>query len=321
MVRPRITHLSEYNLRNVLKVFAAFVVGVIAMFAGAVVYSRSHQSWASVRMASIAPAERATTRVTQAEPPAQEPTAASEQQTSTTAAAQSPPPSSARPEQTGGGVTEPEQKQASAEPVMPEPPTPVAQPHDLPLMQPQFTPLPAPAEAQPMLLTLQPGLNIPVRLEDTLSSNRNRVGDGFRAVLDAPLVAQGFVVAGSGATVFGRIASVRRARLLGGKAKLTLTLTELTIRDGHRVRIESNEVELEGSRGGIVGTAKMATGAAVGAVVGAVKGAAEGAGIGSSLRDNHSTNRFAKRTATLAAGTEVSFRLAAPVRVAGQANR
>jgi hypothetical protein len=167
------------------------------------------------------------------------------------------------------------------------------------------------------------GTNINIRLAEALSSDRNRTGDSFRAVLDESLVVDGVVLAGTGSNVLGRIAQARKAPLLGGTAELTLTLTDITTADGHLTKINTNNIEQQGSRSGVVNTAKMATGAAVGAVIGAVTGAAEGAGISSSLRDDNRTSGFmaTKRTVVLQSGTEVDFKLASALRVAEVVNR
>ncbi len=183
----------------------------------------------------------------------------------------------------------------------------------------QSNPLPP----QPKLVTVPSGTDIDIRLAEALSSDRNRTGDGFRATLDSPLVVDGTVVAGTGSSVLGHIAQSRKAPLLGGTAVLALTLTDITTADGHLIRVNTNNIEQQGSRSGIVNTAKMATGAAVGAVIGAVTGAAEGAGISSSLRDDNPTSGFmaTRRTVVLQPGTEVNFKLASPLRVPEVANR
>jgi len=180
-----------------------------------------------------------------------------------------------------------------------------------------------PSPPQPKLVTVPSGTDIHIRLAEALSSDRNRTGDSFRATLDSPLVVDGTVVAGTGSSVLGRIAQSRKAPLLGGTAVLTLTLTDITTVDGHLTRINTNNIEQQGSRSGLVNTAKMATGGAVGAVIGAVSGAAEGAGISSSLRDDNRTSGFmaTKRTVVLQSGTQVNFKLASPLRVAEVVNR
>lgn len=180
-----------------------------------------------------------------------------------------------------------------------------------------------PPQAAPHVINVQIGTSIRVRLAETLSSDRSWTGDTFRAVVDSPVVVNGSIVAPSGATVLGRVANARKAPLIGGRAELALTLTDITTDDGRLARIATEEVEQAGARSGIVNTARMATGAAVGAVMGALNGAAEGAGISSSLRNGGPTNGFmaTKRTVVLPAGTEVVFRLSGPLKITEPMNR
>ncbi len=183
--------------------------------------------------------------------------------------------------------------------------------------------VPEPKVQQPKVVTVQPGTSVEVRLAETLSSDRNRTGDTFRAVLDSPLVVDGFVIAETDSNVFGRIANARKAPLLGGKANLTLMLTNITTTDGRFVRIDTGDVEREGARSGVVNTAKMAGGAAVGAVIGALTGAAEGAGLSSAVTNDDRTNGFmaTNRTVALPAGTRLSFSLASPLKATETVNR
>lgn len=178
-------------------------------------------------------------------------------------------------------------------------------------------------QPEPKVVTVQPGTSVEVRLAETLSSDRNQIGHTFRATLGSPLVVDGFVVAGTDSNVLGRLVNAREAPLLGGNAQLKLTLTSITTMDGHVVRVDSNNVEREGSHSAIVNAAKMVTGAAVGAVIGAVTGAAEGAGISSAVRNGDRTTGFmaTKRTVVLPAGTQLTFNLASPLRLTEQVNR
>jgi hypothetical protein len=223
-------------------------------------------------------------------------------------------------------VTPVQQAQYFPEPIPPKPQTsdPVlSTAQSAAPVSPQAPQQSNPLPPQTKLVTVPSGTNINIRLAEALSSDRNRTGDSFRAVLDEPLVVDGVVLAGTGSNVLGRIAQARKAPLLGGTAELTLTLTDITTADGHLTKINTNNIEQQGSRSGVVNTAKMATGAAVGAVIGAVTGAAEGAGISSSLRDDNRTSGFmaTKRTVVLQSGTEVNFKLASALRVAEVVNR
>jgi hypothetical protein len=170
--------------------------------------------------------------------------------------------------------------------------------------------LPEP-ERKSVPLTIPEGTILTVRLAETLSSNRNRAGDTFRATLASPLAVNGSMVAGMGAAVLGRVVSARRAPLIGGRANLTLTLTHITGAEERLVPVNTSIVEEQGSHTNVVNTAKMATGAVVGAVVGAVRGAGEGSGLSSSLKNGDTTNGFmaTNRTVVLPAGTQFIFRL------------
>jgi hypothetical protein len=172
-------------------------------------------------------------------------------------------------------------------------------------------------EQRAKVVTVPVNSSIAVRLAETLSSDRNRTGDTFRATLASPLIANGALVARTDATVLGRVENARRAPLLGGQADITLSLSHISGAEGELLAVNTTTVEEQGSHLSIVNTAKMATGAVVGAVVGAVKGAGEGSGLSSSLSGGDSTHGFmaTNRTVVLPAGTQFVFRLNAPVTV------
>ncbi len=170
-------------------------------------------------------------------------------------------------------------------------------------------------EPKPKFLTVQPGTVIPIRLAETLSSDRNRTGDTFRATLAAPVVVNGAILAESGSTVLGRVVNARKAPLIGGTSELSLNITDITAGDGRLVPVATDVYRQQGSHSTIANTAKMTTGAAVGAVLGALTGAAEGAGITSALRQQDRTGGFmaTQRIVLLPAGTQASFALATAV--------
>src|SRR5580698_10081812 len=64
---------------------------------------------------------------------------------------------------------------------------------------------PPPEQAVPSSLTLPAGTVIRVRVSGWLSSDRNVIGDGFSAVLDQPIVVDGWVVARRGQSESGRV--------------------------------------------------------------------------------------------------------------------
>src|SRR2546430_17459400 len=81
-----------------------------------------------------------------------------------------------------------------------DPAPPDFYPLPFPAPLPIFPPPPAqsvPAQSVPGTLTVPAGTILLVRVNDSLSSDRNQIGDHFTAVLENPLVVNGWVVARS----------------------------------------------------------------------------------------------------------------------------
>jgi hypothetical protein len=141
-----------------------------------------------------------------------------------------------------------------------------------------------PGQTVPSRLTLQAGTFLTVRVDQMLSSDRNKAGDGFSATLTRPLVAGGVVVAQRGEILGGRVAEAQKAGRVTGVSHLAVQLTDLTLVDGQQVPIETELTSLNGptskarDAGAIAGT--TAVGAGVGAAAGLGPGAAIGAGAG-----------------------------------------
>ena len=85
---------------------------------------------------------------------------------------------------------------------------------------------------------LYPGLFIPVRLLDALSSETNRTGDPFMATVDQEIVVDGFVIVERGALVEGVVTAVDRAA-----GRLTLELTRLYTSDKQQIAIRTENFE------------------------------------------------------------------------------
>jgi len=153
-----------------------------------------------------------------------------------------------------------------------------------------------PEPQAPRSVTLPAGSLISVRLDESLSSERNQPGDSFRAVLDQPLAADGFVVAERGARVQGRIVEAERAGRVKGLSRLVLELTQLTTSDGQRVKVQTETF----SRQGESSKGSDATKIGAAAVIGAGAGGAAGTGGVMATRG---------KEAQLAIETRLSFRL------------
>lgn len=234
-----------------------------------------------------------------------------------TAGSEPPSQNSTTSQVLGASVTPQQQRTYSAGPELQTTLMPVDK---LPADKPAQFPAPELIQKQ---LTIQVGSPVQVRLADTLSSDRQRTGDAFRAVLTSPVLVGGVVVANSNSVVLGRVVKAHKAPLIGGRSELTLTLTSLTGADGSVIPIETNDAEREGSHRGVVNTAKMAAGAVVGAVTGALEGAAEGAGISSSFNSDEEASVFkaSKKIVILPAGTELLFSTSSPRLITVASNR
>lgn len=140
------------------------------------------------------------------------------------------------------------------------------------------------APAVPVQLTLKQGTYAIVRMNQWLSSDRNRPGDTFTATLEQPLVVDGLVVAPRGATVVGRVTEAKKAGRVEGTSRLGIELTEVTLVDGQQIPIQSQMINRNGrtsqGRDAAAIGATTALGAAIGAGVDLGRGAAIGAGAG-----------------------------------------
>ncbi|MGH9440190.1 MAG: hypothetical protein ACRD22_20530, partial [Terriglobia bacterium] len=136
----------------------------------------------------------------------------------------------------------------------------------------------------PARLIIEPGTFVTVRIDQTLSSNRNRTGDLFTATLEKPVVVHGLVVAQKGETVGGRVVYAKKAGRIKGVSQLAVRLTDLTLVDGQPMAIQTHLIGQRGprSRGRDAGAiaATTALGAGVGAAASGGIGAAIGAGAG-----------------------------------------
>ena len=140
-------------------------------------------------------------------------------------------------------------------------------------------PLPPPPPQAPTKYTIQSGTVLTVRLIDSIDSSRNRVGDTFRATLNAPIRVDGDVAVPSGAEVEGRLVDASNAGRYSGHSELKLELTKLVIH-GETYPLQTNDFDRSGSGRG-KGTAEtVGGGAALGAIIGALGGGGRGAAIG-----------------------------------------
>lgn len=172
----------------------------------------------------------------------------------------------------GGAGSTPEAEKPAAEKSKSTPPpqsTPTARQES-----PTAAVKPAPPEPKPV--TVAAGTKLVLKTKDEIGTATHQTGARFTAVLDAPLTANGIVVAPKGATVYGKILESSGGKRVGTQ-RLVATFTGISI-DNQEVAIATDDV---GAEGGRAGTArKVGAGALIGAAAG---DAAAGAAVGGAL--------------------------------------
>jgi len=131
-------------------------------------------------------------------------------------------------------------------------------------------------------VTVPAGTRLLVRMIDSVDSEKNKVGDTFRASLAENLAVDDTVVAPKGADVHGRLAEVKEAGHIAGKSDLKLELTGILI-NGQVQPVVSGDYEISGHSRGASSAKRIGGGAAVGAIIGAIAGGGKGAAIGAGV--------------------------------------
>ena len=190
--------------------------------------------------------------------------------------------------------------------------------HDRPSQNaPDAPPLPAP-QSLPSTLTIPAGTILLIRMNDFLSTDHNKIGDQFTAVLDQPLVVNGWVVARRGQVLVGQVKEVRKAGRIKGTSELGVELTDMTVVDGHQVPILTELWKGSGGTSHGQDAATIATTTGLGALIGAAAdwgpGAAIGAGAGAAAGIG-AVLLTRGRPTVLAPEDQLSFRLVDPVRI------
>ena len=187
-----------------------------------------------------------------------------------------------------------------------------------------YTPAPVPPPPPaPTKYTIPSGTVLSVRLIDSIDSSRSRVGDTFRATLNAPIRVDGDVAVASGSEVEGRLVDASNAGRYSGHSELKLELTKLVIH-GEAYPLQTTDFARSGNGRG-KGTAEtVGGGAALGAIIGALGGGGRGAAIGTIAGAGAGgAVRGAKGAEPihLPSETVLSFTLQQPVTVAAAAAR
>jgi hypothetical protein len=220
--------------------------------------------------------------------------------------------------------------------LQPEPqpgPAPQAQQPRAPQRTPAPAPQPAPRQEAPqpapapqprvVTSTVPMGTSMSLTLNETLSTERNKVGDAFTATLQHNITdAGGNVIVPAGATVRGRLTQVEPSGHVGATGIIKLAFEAVSF-GGRSYPLDATVVRANPQRQNRTTTqeqaAKVAAGAAAGAVLGRVlgkdtrstlKGAAVGAAAGTAIAMG-----TADVDVILPAGSEMVIRLDTPIEV------
>jgi hypothetical protein len=183
---------------------------------------------------------------------------------------------------------------------------------------PPYQPPPPPPPPKPNTVTIPEGTVINVRMQEALSSDKNSTGDAFSAVLDKPLVVDGFVIAERGARVEGRIVASKEAGRIKGLSNLAVELLSLHTADGQTVKLVTDSWEKSAESGAKGDAAKVGAAAGIGAAIGAIAGGGKGAAIGAVLGGGAGTGGVLAtrgKAVKIPVETRIPFRLREPVTV------
>jgi hypothetical protein len=161
---------------------------------------------------------------------------------------------------------------------------------------------------------LNAGDVLTVRTTRELSTKTANTGDAFSAVLEEPIGVEGWVVAGPGAKIDGRVVEVDKGGRVKGKASLTIELTSLTLADGRKVEIVTSPISTEAAANKGKDAKKIGIGAGAGAAVGAIAGGGTGAAIGAIVGGGAGAVMRGD-AAVIPAETLIGFELRSPVTI------
>ena len=139
-------------------------------------------------------------------------------------------------------------------------------------------------------------------------------GDVFSAIVEDPIVVDGWTAIASGARVDGRIAESDKGGRVKGKANLSLELVSLTASNGKKIEIVTSPISAEAAQNKGKDAAKVGVGAGAGAAVGAIAGGGKGAAIGA-LVGGGAGAAMRGDAAEIPAESVLSFELRSPVTI------
>jgi hypothetical protein len=172
------------------------------------------------------------------------------------------------------------------------------------------------------------GTALMVRLDTTLATFSNRVGDPFQAKITQPVVVNGATLIPAGATVEGRVTKISEPRRISGKPTIGLLPEAIVLPTGERYFLDatltdtniagsdvSSEGQFKGAGHDRRDQLEIGGGTAGGMLIGGLIGSGPGVLIGGAIGAGSTTAHWlAKhRSATLPAGTQLTLELNRPL--------
>jgi hypothetical protein len=161
------------------------------------------------------------------------------------------------------------------------------------------------------------GTSLVVRMIDDVDSERDQVGQTFRASLDEAVVVEGETVVPRGADVVVKLIDDKQSGKLTGRTELTLDIQSIAV-NGKMVDVMTQEVtQASQSRTTTTGR-NVGGGAALGAIIGAIAGGGKGAAIGAvtGAAAGGAVQVITKgQTVKIPSETRLTFTLQQPVRL------
>jgi len=180
------------------------------------------------------------------------------------------------------------------------------------------------------------GTALMVRLDTTLATFSNKVGDPFRGIIAQPVVVNGQTMIPAGATVEGRVTKVSEPRRISGKPTIGILPEAVILPTGERYYLDAtltdtsvkgtdvnNEGQFKGSGHDRRDTIEQGAGTAGGMLVGGLVGGPVGILVGGAIGAGGTTTHWLvrRRSAVLPAGTQLTLELNRPMNMTNTATQ
>ena len=180
------------------------------------------------------------------------------------------------------------------------------------------------------------GTALMVRLDTTLATFSNKVGDPFRASITQPVVINGQTLIPAGAIVEGRVTKVTEPRRISGRPTIGILPEAVILPTGERYYLDAtltdtsikgtdvnNEGQFKGSGHDRRDTIEQGGGTAGGMLIGGLVGGPVGILVGGAIGAGGTTGHWLgkHRSAIIPAGTELTLELNRPMTMTNSATQ